>query len=65
MTAFPDILIEKLASDCDFIVVACDGIWDCLSSQEVVTFVGNKVKQKKGKDNLASVTEDLFDQILA
>jgi protein phosphatase 2C family protein 2/3 len=32
VTAFPDILIEKITNDSDFIICACDGIWDCLSS---------------------------------
>lgn len=32
ITAFPDITIEKITNECDFIVCACDGIWDCLSS---------------------------------
>jgi len=32
VTAFPDLLVEKIAPDCDFIVAACDGIWDCMTS---------------------------------
>lgn len=32
ITAFPDILVEKITSDTDFIICACDGIWDCMSS---------------------------------
>ena len=32
VTAFPDITIEKITSDTDFIICACDGIWDCLTS---------------------------------
>lgn len=32
VTAFPEITIEKLTNDCDFIICACDGIWDCMSS---------------------------------
>jgi len=31
----------------------------------VVTFVANKIKQKKGKESLASVTEDMFEKIIA
>ena len=36
MTAFPDVTIKVRAADDDFIIVACDGIWDCLSNQECV-----------------------------
>jgi serine/threonine protein phosphatase PrpC len=32
ITAFPEISIEKITNDCDFIICACDGIWDCLTS---------------------------------
>jgi protein phosphatase 2C family protein 2/3 len=32
VSAYPDVSIEKLAPECEFIVVACDGIWDCMTS---------------------------------
>jgi protein phosphatase PTC2/3 len=32
VTAFPEVTVEKLTNDCDFLIVACDGIWDCMSS---------------------------------
>lgn len=33
VTSFPDITVETIKPDTDFIIVACDGIWDCLTSQ--------------------------------
>ena len=36
VTAFPDIIVERRTVDDEFIVLACDGIWDVMSSQEVV-----------------------------
>ncbi|TNV77324.1 hypothetical protein FGO68_gene827 [Halteria grandinella] len=65
ITAFPEISIEKITADCDFIVCACDGIWDCLTSQEAVNQVIEKMKKKKCKDSLACLVEELLDQILA
>lgn len=65
ITAFPEISIEKITADCDFIVCACDGIWDCLSSQDAVNQVIEKMKKKKCKDSLACLVEELLDQILA
>ena len=65
ITAFPDITIEKITNDMDFIICACDGIWDCMSSQEAVTWVQEKMKKKKGKDSLVQVVEELFDTIIA
>ncbi len=32
VTVFPDILVEKITNESDFIILACDGIWDCMSS---------------------------------
>lgn len=65
ITAFPDISVEKITSDCDFIVCACDGIWDCLTSQEAVDFVVEKLKKKKGKNSIVSIVEEMLDSICA
>ena len=32
ITAYPDIKVEELTPDDDFIVLACDGVWDMLSN---------------------------------
>lgn len=32
ITAYPEVSIEKLSNDCDFVICACDGIWDCMTS---------------------------------
>jgi serine/threonine protein phosphatase PrpC len=65
ITAFPDISVEKITSDCDFIVCACDGIWDCLTSQEAADFVVEKLKKKKGKNSIVSIVEEMLDSICA
>jgi len=36
VTALPEIIVEERHADDQFIVLACDGIWDVMSSQEVV-----------------------------
>ena len=65
ITAFPEITVEKIMADCEFIICACDGIWDCMSSQEAVNFVQDRLKKKKGKDSLGALVEDMLDSILA
>ena len=61
VTAFPDISIEKVTADCDFIICACDGIWDCLSSQEAVNVVVEKLKKKKTQASLSALVEEMLD----
>jgi protein phosphatase 2C family protein 2/3 len=37
ITAEPDITITKVDPTDKFIVMGCDGIWDCLTSQQAVS----------------------------
>jgi len=39
ITAEPDVFRLKLIKEYDFMVIACDGIWDVLSPQQCVDFV--------------------------
>jgi len=32
VTAYPEVIIEPIRADNDFMIIACDGIWDCLTS---------------------------------
>jgi len=50
LAALPDVTIHDLTSDHEFIVLACDGIWDVLSSQEVVDFVRVRIAQQMEPD---------------
>ena len=62
ITAVPEIQKEKLSEETAFLILACDGIWDCMSSQECVSYVGNLLPQKK---RISEVIENLFDKIVA
>lgn len=42
MTAFPDIKKVMIKPEHDFIILACDGIWDCFSNEQAVKYVRNK-----------------------
>jgi protein phosphatase PTC2/3 len=46
VTAFPDVDIKEITNDHEFIVLACDGIWDVLSNEEVVEFVRSRIAQE-------------------
>ena len=64
MSNMPDIKVESLTKDVDFIVMACDGIWDCMTNQEVVDFFSEKFKNHPNQ-KISSMIEELFDQIIA
>jgi len=38
VTAYPDIVVKPLHKDVEFMVLACDGIWDCKTSDQVVQY---------------------------
>lgn len=64
ISAFPDVKIEELDSDCDFVVLACDGIWDCKSNQEVCDFFMERIR-KRPAEKLSKFIEELYEEILA
>lgn len=36
VTAFPDVVVKPLHKDVEFLILACDGIWDCKTSDQAV-----------------------------
>ena len=49
------------------VVVACDGIWDCVSNDECATKINKSLKsiQNQEEKDLSSPLSILFDEILA
>lgn len=64
ITAYPDIVVQDLTTDCQFIIVACDGIWDCMTNQEICDFVSDKLN-KDPNYKLSKIIEEIFDSIVA
>ncbi len=65
MVPLPDVKVEKVANYTDFLIIACDGIWDCMKSQDAVDYVrmalgtGPDKKDKK----LSAVAAAMMDKI--
>jgi len=63
ITALPDVRCLTLEENDEFMVLACDGIWNVMTSQEVVDFVLELMKA--GTDKLSTICEHIFDYCLS
>ena len=56
ITVVPEVSVTELTAEDEFMVLACDGIWEVLTSQQVVTFVRRRL------DSAARIT-DILEQL--
>lgn len=62
VTPAPSIESRELTAQDEFVVLACDGVWDVLSSGDVVSFIR---EQCEDTDDVAHVAGMLFERCLA
>lgn len=63
LIAVPEIIKFTRESTDQFLIVACDGLWDVVSQQEACKFVLDRVSSKKGDQiSWQQITEDLANQ---
>lgn len=62
VTAFPEIMRQPLQPGDEFIILACDGIWDVLENQQAVDFVRERLRVGKAP---RVICEELCDHCLA
>lgn len=62
VSCYPDISIKMMSDDMEFVVLACDGIWECKSSQEVVDFVRRQLAFQVPIDK---IIENLMNDCIA
>jgi serine/threonine protein phosphatase PrpC len=62
LTADPDVSVNKLADEDKFLLLACDGVWDVLTHQEVADFINEKLKET---DDLQIICNNLVEEALA
>ncbi|OXV10648.1 hypothetical protein Egran_01600 [Elaphomyces granulatus] len=62
VTASPDVTVHEITQDDEFLVIACDGIWDCRSSQSVVEFVRRGIAAKQ---ELYHICENMMNNCLS
>lgn len=57
ITALPDIKVLEITPEDEFMVLACDGIWNSMSNQEVVDYVKERIDLNPEK--LSSICEEV------
>ena len=63
ITAAPEITSTSL-DDVDFIFLGCDGVYDCLTNQQICDFINARLK-KNPNIKLSKILEEMLDNILA
>lgn len=63
ITAAPDVTVNSLTNADDFIIIACDGVWDVLNNEAACQFVADELKQHH--DDIGLVCEHVLDKCLA
>lgn len=64
VTIVPQVKTHNLNKDVKFLLIACDGIWDCRSSQETVNFFTKTLwKDKKKPISQPCAKEELADAV--
>ena len=62
--ALPEITKIEDIDDIDFIIMGCDGVWDCVKRQMVCEFVEKEIKENP-KKNLSEILKKIFDRCVS
>jgi len=55
----PDVMSHKLSWDDEFMIIGCDGLWDCHTNQSAVDFVRSRLLQQ----NWEKINNILSEQV--
>lgn len=69
VSCVPDLKVEKINAGTEFLIIACDGIWDCLTNEKAVSTFREKLinptTNKPIKAPLGKTIGEVLDKILA
>eukprot|EP00755_Sulcionema_specki_P019163 Sspe_Gene.68738::Locus_40526_Transcript_2_2_Confidence_0.667_Length_1275::g.68738::m.68738/K14803/PTC2_3; protein phosphatase PTC2/3 len=66
ISAEPEVVATRLLPEDEFLVLACDGIWDVMSNEAVVAFISERLQKAGQLDclKLTAICEELCDECL-
>ncbi|ORX61077.1 protein serine/threonine phosphatase 2C [Piromyces finnis] len=59
VTANPDVQFRNIVEDDEFMVLACDGVWDYMSNEQVIDFIREGISNRLG---LSQIAENLLNE---
>jgi protein phosphatase 2C family protein 2/3 len=65
VTCDPEVRSVARQSQDQFIILACDGIWDCLTSEECVVQTREALARQPAGQPTSKIIEEMFDRIVA
>lgn len=63
VSPMPDVTISRRQPG-SFLIMACDGVWECVSQDQLMTDISRRLDNYKGK-TLTDILENTFDQLVA
>lgn len=60
--AYPDVQTRPLTSDFEFTIMACDGVWDVMTNEEVIEFIRRRIFYRREP---IAICEELITRCLA
>ncbi|XP_063901252.1 probable protein phosphatase 2C 3 [Zophobas morio] len=64
ITAEPELSVVRRERDHEFLIIACDGVWDVLSNQEACDFVRSRL-QGNQTPTVEKIVEELLDRCVS
>lgn len=67
VTANPDVYTYDLTSDCDFIIMGCDGCWETKSNEEMVAWVYEKLNAStdRSEERIKEIVSALLNELVS
>jgi len=63
VTVYPDVTVKPFHKDVEFLVLACDGVWDCKTSDQVIQYFRKIMPLNPNLKEIHNTTHNILDEI--